>query len=303
MDIGRLREFIAGIDTTNPNNIDMRLIEKSGSGLNSYVPQLNLAMRQELQAFYSEVLNDRFFDKDQAEYNPNIAVEDTLQYSNLETAHINEVINDIDTESNCVYDIGEINLENLNYYRFKFINGNEELYIFRRFTKMKKIRNGIFGIIQDNTFNRLEDRSFFGIDRDIDILVFGGEVLIVNKFALQTIFKLNDYFQERADEALNRLNEENIFENFSEFHDDCLGDKIAARKMTKIINEGLIDGFIQNIERLSFVIQRFDLDFELNGDNKIIYDRTRNTRNQILSCISDAYYRSVMLQRYGEDPS
>lgn len=303
MDIGRLREFIAGIDSADPDNIDMRLIEKAGNGLNSYVPQLTRTMRQELQIFYTEILDNSFFDKDQSEYNPNIVVEGTLQYSDLETAHINEVVGDIDTESNCVYDMGEINLEKLNYYRFKFTNNNRNLYIFRRFTKMKKIRNGLFGVIQDNTFNRVEARNFFGIDRDIDILIFDGEALIVNRFALQTIFRLTDYFTARANQALNRLNQENIFENFTEFQEDCINDKGSARRMTKIINEGLIDDFIQNIQRLPIVIEQCHLDFELNQDNKIKYNRTRETRNQILSCISDAYYRSVMLQRYGEDPS
>ncbi|EJM6036300.1 DUF4868 domain-containing protein, partial [Enterococcus faecalis] len=173
-----------------------------------------------------------------------------------------------------------------------------------RFTKMKKIRNGILGRFQDNTFRKIETDNFFGIDRDIDILLFDNEALIVNRFALQTIFKLNDYFTDRATTALKKLDEEKVLVNFEDFKNDCLNDKLAARRMTKIINtEGRLEGFLQNTRHLPEVIEHFDLEIELNDNNQIIYNGSKEARSQILFCISDAYYQSFILQRLGEDPS
>lgn len=304
MNIGNVREFIASIDPNEIDSVDMRMIEKLGEGVNSFTPQLSAKMKRELKNFYSEILSNNFFDISQAEYNPNIIIEGKLQVSNLDTAHIRDVINDIENEDNCVDDIGEVEIKNLNYYCFKFTQNNNSLYIFRRFTKMKKIRNGILGIIQDNSFKKLEAENFFGIDRDIDIIIFEGQALIINRFALQTIFNLNDYFVDKAKEALRKLKQEKIFENFNDFKTDCISDKMAARRMTKIINTpGRIEGFIRNIGHLPVVIEQFDLEIELNDENKIKYNGTKEARSQILFCISDAYYQSLILQRLGEDPS
>lgn len=67
-------------------------------------------------------------------------------------------------------------------------------------------------------------------------MVFQQEALIINRFALQTIFRLNDYFNQQATEALNFLNQHHVIENFEDFYNDCLNDKLAARRMTKILN-------------------------------------------------------------------
>lgn len=304
MEIGHVREFLDSVDTREYDNVEMRMIEKIGGGIVSYAPQLEADMRQNLKEFYSSILSNNFFETEQREYNPNVVVEGSLQVSNLNNAHINEVMQEIDLEENINDDIGAVNLDCINYYRFKFSHNGENLYIFRRFTKMKKIRNGILGCLQENSFRRIEGNDFFSIDTDIDILIFGGEALIINRFALQTIFKLNDYFIERATEALNRLRAENVLANFDEFNNDCLNDKLAARRMTKIVNtEGRLTGFIENVDQLPVVIEQFDLEIELNDENKIVYNGSKEARSQILFCISDAYYQSFILQRLGEDPS
>lgn len=304
MNIGAIREFLASVDFNDPDSINMRMIQKIGDGVAVFNPDLSKNMRRDLHKFYGGIIGNKFFEKDQSVYNPNIATEGTLQIADLETAHIKEVINDIENEDNSVDDVEEVELEKLNYYCFKFIRDNKSLYIFRRFTKMKKIRNGICGILQDNSFKKIEIDKFFGLDRDIDIIIFENEALIINRFALQTIFKLNDYFTSRAALALNKLDSKNIFENFSEFQTDCINDKMAARRITKIINtEGRIEGFLDNIEQLPVVIEQFDLDIELNDNKQIKYNGTKESRSQILFCISDAYYQSLILQRLGEDPS
>lgn len=305
MEINILRNMLNQVDTANPDSVEMKMIEKIGTeGMIRHQPMLIPRMREELRTFYLGILNNNFFEMEQSEYNPNIVVEGTLQISDLETAHIDEMLVEIDNLEGINHDMGIVELDKINYYCFKFIVEDEEIYIFRRFNKMKKIRNGILGRFQDNSFRRIETEDFFGIDRDVDIIVFREEALIINRFALQTIFHLNDYFNEQAGIALSILNQNNVFQNFNDFNEDCLNDKLAARRMTKILNtEGRLDGFIQNINQLDTVIQQFDLEIEISANNQIIYNGSKESRSQILFCISDAYYQSLILQRLGEDIS
>lgn len=304
MDIERLRRFLAGVDTSLVDDIEMKLVQKIRNDIIVHQPQLTEAMRIDLKNFYIDVLNNPFYNLNQMDYNPNVVVDGTLQVSDLETAHINQVLDDINNEENINDDMEELDIDNINYYCFKMKINDNVAYLFRRSTKMKKIRNGILGFFRDNTFRKIEADKFFGIDKDIDILIFEGEALIINRFALQTIFRLNDYFNQQATIALNILNDYNILENFDDFFNDCINDKLAARRMTKILNtDGRIDGFVQNIHQLNNVINQFDLEIELNNNNQIVYNRTKEARSQILFCISDAYYQSLILQRLGEDIS
>ncbi|WP_228018080.1 Kiwa anti-phage protein KwaB-like domain-containing protein [Enterococcus hirae] len=304
MEINLLRDFLDNINTQRIDSIEMKMIEKIREKIIVYQPQLTNEMKLDLKHLYCDIFSNDFYDMEQTVYNPNIVIEGSLQCSDLNTAHINQIINEINDEDNIEYDTGEINLNKVNYYCFKFTVNNEDAYIFRRFTKMKKVRNGIMGCVQNNTFRKIETENFFGIDRDIDVVVFQQEALIINRFALQTIFRLNDYFNQQATEALNFLNQHHVIENFEDFYNDCLNDKLAARRMTKILNtEGRLQGFIENIGEIRKVIEQFDLEIELNNENKIIYNKSKEARSQILFCISDAYYQSFILRRLGEDIS
>ena len=220
-------------------------------------------------------------------------------------AHVNETIEKIESEENIHGDLNEMNLDDINFYCIRFKQGAESVYIFRRFTKMKKIRKGNVPYIEDNTLRKFDNNLFIGLDRDIDILVYQGQILIINRFALQTIFNLHDYFIQRATEALDQIETGNVISNFVEFREDCLNDRQASKRITKIVNTpGRIEGFLEHANLLPNVIAtEADLEIELNEDGQIIYTRNRQVRSQILFCIADAYYMSLILNRIGEDLS
>ncbi|MDT2490728.1 DUF4868 domain-containing protein [Enterococcus avium] len=301
MNIQDIRNFINDVNEDLNDSICMKIVRKIGDGIEIGTPDLPLRMRHELKRFYIEILNNNFFDLEQRNYDPSIVVEGTLQVADLLTAHIEDILDDLSNPDNINGDINEIEIEKINYYVFEFQRNNERLLLFRRFTKMNKIRNGILGIFDDNSFRSIDTRDFFGLDRDVDIIIFREEALIVNRFALQTIFKLNDYFAERAEEALTSIRQHNIIANFDQFYQDCLTDKLSARRMTKIINTpGRLEGFFEHIENLPLVINHFQLDIGLEN-GQIIYNETKESRNHILGCISDGYYQSLIQERYGEE--
>lgn len=303
MNIQELRQFIGNFNIET-GNISVKLVQKINQEYEVYEPVVRPQLQRDLQDLYTEVLQTRLFELPQEDYNPNIGQDGYLPVAPLYVACVDEIIEKIEEEENIHGDMNEMNLDDINFYCIKFTQNTESAYIFRRFTKMKKIRKGISTFIEDNTLRKFNNDLFIGLDRDIDILVYQGEQLIVNRFALQTIFNLQDYFTGRATEALNHIENGNIISNFEEFREDCLNDRQASKRITKIINTpGRIEGFIENANLLPNVIAEADLEIELNEDGQIIYTRNRQVRSQILFCIADAYYLSLLLNRIGEDIS
>lgn len=302
MDIAGLRQFMRDFNDTG--TVSVKLVQKIDQEYEVYEPIVREPMQRELKDLYSDVLQTRLYELPQEEYNPNVGQDGYLSVAPLNVAYVDEIIEKLETEENIHGDMDEMNVDDINFYCIKFTRNMESIFIFRRFTKMKKIRRGMSTYIIDNTLRKFDNDLFIGLDRDIDILVYEGEMLIVNRFALQTIFNLQDYFINRATEALNHIEDGNIISNFEEFREDCLNDRQASKRITKIINTpGRIDGFIENANLLPNVIAEADLEIELNEEGQIIYTRNRQVRSQILFCIADAYYLSLLLNRVGEDIS
>ncbi|MFJ5768415.1 Kiwa anti-phage protein KwaB-like domain-containing protein [Psychrobacillus sp. NPDC093180] len=303
MNIATLRQFIEDFNLET-GNISVKLVQKIEGEYEVYEPLVREQMQEDLKDLYTEVLRTRLYDLPQEEYNPNVGQDGYLSVAPLYVAHVNDTLEKIESEENIHGDMNEMNLDDINFYCIRFTHNEESVYIFRRFTKMKKIRRGIATFIEDNTLRKFDNDLFIGLDRDIDILVYQEEMLIVNRFALQTIFNLQDYFTNRATEALNHIEDGNVISNFEEFRDDCLNDRQASKRITKIINTpGRIEGFLTNAHLLPNVIAEADLEIELNEAGQIIYTRNRQVRSQILFCIADAYYLSLILNRVGEDIS
>lgn len=302
MNISSLRQFIASVDPSEVGSVSVKLVQKIADGYEAYEPTVYDKLREEIKGLYSEVLETRLFELPQEEYNANVAQEGHLAVADLNVAHVEKTINELETEDNIHGDMGELKLESINFYCVTLRNKEETMYIFRRFSKMKKIRRGFLGILEDNSLRKIENDLFIGFDRDIDILVFQNQMLIINRFALQTIFNLQDYFMERATEALDKVERGNVIENFDEFREDCLNDRQAAQRITKILNTpGRISGFLRTANSLPNVIGKADLDIELNEKGQIVYKSDRAVRSQILFCMADAYYLSLLLGRVGED--
>jgi len=302
LDINNLRQFVGNLDIGQADSVSVKLVQKIGENYEVYQPAVHRRVRADLKDLYTDVFGTRLFELPQEDYNPNVGQDGYLAVANLDVAHVNATIEELNLEANIHGDLGELDLETINFYCIKLTHNNESMYVFRRFTKMKKIRRGLLGLLEDNTLRKVENELFIGLDRDIDILVFQNEMLIINRFSLQTIFNLQDYFTERATSALDQIQIGNVISNFDEFREDCLTDRQASKRITRILNTpGRIEGFLQTAELLPNVIAEANLDIELNENGQIVYTRNREVRSQILFCIADAYYLSLLLGRIGED--
>lgn len=302
MNITELRQFVNNLDYNNPDSISLRLVVKNNGVYQSYNVVLDENLREEIKEMYSEHLDNRLYDLEQEQYNPNIGQDGCLAVCELEVANISDVIEELEDEDNNADDVEDLDLNDVNFYVLKFSENNNDAYIFRRFNKLKKLRKGFVGVLDGNTFHKLDNALVLGLDSEIDTLVYEQEALIVNRFALQTIFNMNDYFIDRATQALDQVESSNVISNFDNFRNDCIGDRQAVKRITKIMNTpNRLEDFVEHANRLPEVIREANLEVTVDGNGSLEYDGTREVRSEILFCMADAYYLSLLLQRIGED--
>lgn len=302
MNLENVKNIIRNVELNNVGSVAIKFVQKTRNGYEFYTPGIAIDIKRTLQDIYLETLDSRALNMEQRDYNPNLIEDGYITSAPIETAHIDVAIEQLRIVENQHGDIEDITIENVNFYCVEFIHNNETVYLFRRFSKMKKMRKGILGVIVGNEFNRMENENFLGIDCEVDIIVYNDEALIINRYALQTIFNLGDYFIERANQAFEIVGNADIIDNFTDFRNHCLNDMKATQRMTKIMNTpNRIAEFIAHRDNLPGVIADANLNIELDEDGKIIYVNDREIRSQIIYCMADAYYLSLLLGRVGED--
>lgn len=302
MNINELRQFMNNLEHDNPDSISLKLVVKNNGIYQSYNVVLDANLREEIKELYSENLENRLYDLEQEQYNPNVGQDGYLAVCDLEVANISTVIEELEDEDNNTDDVEDLDLNYVNFYVLTFSQNDNNVYIFRRFNKLKRLRKGFFGVLDGNTFHKLDNTLILGLDNEIDTLVYEDEALIVNRFSLQTIFNMHDYFIERATQALDQVSNSNVISNFDAFRNDCIGDRQAIKRITKIMNTpNRLEDFLEHADRLPEVIQSANLAVTIDGNGSLEYDGTREVRSEILFCMADAYYLSLLLQRIGED--
>lgn len=301
MDIERLKQELRALDTNSLTSVKVSFIEKRRDGLTCYVPEISSDLRRAFVTFFNEVLNKNLFDFRQESYNELGKEDEVLEVTTLSTGSIEDTIIAIDNQENSNYDLSEMTLDKINYYVFKFTLGDKKFYFFRRFNKQRKLSKGIRGRFTGNSFIQMEE-EVFGVDDDIDIIVYEDAALIINRYALQTIFDLSDYFLGKTDQAMRTLEAYKKINNFPQFELDCKNDRTATKRLTKIVNTpNLINGFFDNIHHLPNVINEMDLIIKLDKTGNVDYNGSREERTQILSCIADKFYITLLQGKIGED--
>lgn len=206
--------------------------------------------------------------------------------------------------------IDTIVINKLNFYCLSVdcvVDGMEEnIKFFRRITRFKKLSSkGIFGRIEKNRFSRI-DTEMLGIDGEVDTIIIGTQVLILNHIALERIFSLSDQYIEKSEEAIEKIKAAKRIENFEQFEEDCKNDRRITRILTKLLNEeDKLEHCFENFQNVKKAIEIFELDITINTDGNretIVYERKTQLMNMV-RLIRDSYYRSIIRERPGVDDS
>ncbi|MBA4699214.1 MAG: DUF4868 domain-containing protein [Ruminococcus sp.] len=201
-------------------------------------------------------------------------------------------------------------INKLNFYCLSVnctIEGREKnIKFFRRITRFKKLSSkGMFGQIKNNRFSRIE-AEMLGIDGDVDTIIVGEEVIILNHVALERIFSMSDQYIEKSEEAIQKIGAAQRIENFAQFEEDCKNDRRITRILTKLLNEeDKLEHCFENFENVKKAIDIFELDIRighLNEKETVVYERKDQLMNMV-RLVRDSYYRSIIGERPGVDDS
>ncbi|WP_197482139.1 Kiwa anti-phage protein KwaB-like domain-containing protein [Oceanobacillus sp. Castelsardo] len=304
-----VNEVIDLIEERDPENSSVRLYftDKKQSGrCVSYSPSIDADLQDKMIGMVLDTLYD-YTETPQMPFSPIGSKEGYIEtYSTREVASYREVYKSLEEEVVQRRSPKGPEVSRLNFYclRIDVDDENGEILIFRRLNKFSTLtRKGFIGKFTTGDFNELDD-DLVGIDKNIDLVVYNNEILIINHIGLERVFSISTQYQEKAMETLELVEESNRIENFEAFKEDCLNDKRVTRILTKILmEEGRVEKVFQNFERVIHAIEIFELSIDVIEENsKLVYEN----KSQLLDftrVIRDSFYRSIIGEREGVDDS
>lgn len=284
--------------------------KKNNNSYASYSPLVDLAISKQLITLVSDYL-EKQKDLPTSIFSPIGSYDETIEYCEAEEIqNFQEVIGSLQEDKVERENIPKKEINKLNFYCLSvdcIINGQEEnIKFFRRITRFRKLSSkGMFGWIQDNRFSKM-DTDILGVDGNIDVIVVGNDIMILNHIALERIFSMNDQYIEKSEEAIARIEQTERIENFEQFREDCQGDKRIVRILTKLLNEeDMLDHCFENFENVKKAINIFELDIKTSrqGDKETVVYENKNQLMDMVRLIRDSYYKSIIRERPGVDDS
>lgn len=84
-----------------------------------------------------------------------------------------------------------------------------------------------------------------------------------------------------------------------QFSEDCTSDVRIMKRFTNIMTQGRLPLFFQNFDKVPGIVQEPGLDIEYDEDEgKLVY-REKSQLFHIINLMSDAYFKSLLLDRTG----
>ena len=296
MDFGQIRRILNNRQT----RANLYFTRKTREGYFSYSPEVEPEILQQLINHASEYL-DIFAELDQIEFSPIGYRDGTIEICGCDyVGNFDEVYNSFD-EGN-IENIDE-QVENLAFYCISIEDEEGSIQLFRRVTKFKRLYSkGLLAAFQGGRLNKIDGRML-GLDGNIDLVVFNGEIAILSHIALERIFKLQEQYSAKATEAINCIRETNKILNFDDFENDCLNDQKIQKVLAKMLRESdNLQVCFDNFDNIIETINIFELDIEVQyaPTEGIVYEDKRQLMD-ILRLARDSYYRSLIREQTGID--
>jgi hypothetical protein len=304
MDVNNLLNELNGLDD---RDLDVRLYfttKKTNGSYTSYSPAVGNGLHKELKDLMIEAL-EPVEEVEQREFNPIGTIEGYVEtYRTHDVNSFNDILRSMDEEVVVRRDITKAEISKLTFYCLRIgLGENGDVLFFRRVTKFNNLekKGGFVGVFSSGDFEKLDD-ALLGIDPNVDIVVYGNEILILNHISLERIFSINDQYQEKAGQTLDLVQHASRINNFDQFREDCLNDRRITRALTKILNEqDRVHQVFENFDNVIQVIDIFELNIELEEENtKILYE-DKSQLMDITRLIRDSFYRSIINNRQGVD--
>lgn len=296
MDFTRVLELLGNDRATKT----LYFTRKTKDGYITYSPEADQDILTELMSHINNYLKSYEL-YEQIDYNPTGYRDGTIEVCEVNyVGNFDEIINSFDDGN--VENIEE-EVDNFSFYCIDFNDEENNIKLFRRVTKFKRLYSkGIIAAFQGNRLNKIQDKML-GLDGSIDLIVFNDEIAIINHISLERIFKLEEQFLVKANEAIDCIRRANKMVNFDEFEEDCLNDLKIRKILAKMLKEGNdLSTCFDNFENIIDTINLFELEIEVQNspEQAIIYEDKRQLMD-VLRLVRDSYYRSTVRELPGID--
>ncbi len=233
-------------------------------------------------------------------YNPTGFREGTLENCNIDyVGNYEEIIKSFDPNN---VEIQPEKIEKFSFYCVNVGYGINNVKIFRRLTKFKKLSTrGFLGVFSGNQLNKI-DTQILGIDGDVDLIIYKDEILILNHISLERIFKIEEQYEKKSRETIDFLRNTGKIENFDAFEEDCMNNLTTRKILTKMQNEDNdLSKCFDNFENIVTTINMFELAIDVDMNKKSIIYENKEQIKDILHLARDSYYRSIIQEKPGID--
>lgn len=292
----------------NVDGIELYFITKDKSkegeySYNSYSPSISKFIQKEMKKITVNRIKEVMKNIEEKEftigyYNPSGQIDGIIEECNQSFVENIEDLTSSFIQENQLEKMIEIN--QIHTYCFEFKYKDEKVIAFRRFTKLRRLREGILGILNGGTFENIAG-DILGVDNDIDLILYNEKILILNHISLERIFDLEKQFKNEARVTVDIIEKQNLILNFEDFEKDVLGNIPAIKRLAKIKSNETLPLFFNNFDKVVEVSKAFGLGIVFNEEkSKIIYeDKTQLTEITLL--MNDAYYKTLIGSRPGTD--
>ncbi|WP_066895642.1 Kiwa anti-phage protein KwaB-like domain-containing protein [Clostridium nigeriense] len=186
-------------------------------------------------------------------------------------------------------------LREINAYILEVKMGDENLKIFRRYSKSKSLSKGMFLKVFSEQFTKLKE-NIFQIDNIVDFIVINDELIIIfNRYAFEVITNYKDNYFLNLDTALEEISRSNLINNIEQFEEDCKESTKIAKQFTKAMQDNSINLILENIQEVSDAIREAELPIEFIN-NKFQYE-SKEQLSILVALLSDKYAKTLIGKR------
>lgn len=298
MAIAELVTLIRNVENDRPRNVtEIYFVRKQGQAYRSYKPQMDAGVQQDILDMIIPVLKGQLENLHLVNYSPvGVADGEMEEVDSENVPQVNEFLRSL-TEDEVLLEEENLDLKNIAFYCLQIIYNGGELYLFRQFSKLKKLRKGYLARLFHNQLVAME-KEFIGIDETVDIALFNGKLYILNHISLERVFNYRDEYLKATHEAMGEILSKGVLANIEQFSDDCSRDVRAMKRITDIMSKGRLPLFFENFDKVPAIVNNLGIDIQFDDDGKLIY-RDKGQLFPIIYLMSDAYFKSLLAERTG----
>lgn len=291
-------ELLRAVQEESPDNV-LRIFfcEKRGADkYRTYMPQVSNDLQKKIIALVLQPLL-KSLELPVVQYNPVGVLDEENELIVPDQVSCVEAFKESLQEDNIITEMAQIKVKNINFYCIEISFRGKNLFLFRQFTKMSRLRKGILSQLVDDELKELNS-DFLGIDELTDMVLADDVLLILNHISLERVFNYRDKFQEMTNQAIGRIVIEGKMANVEQFSEDCLNDVRIMKRFTNLMSKDRLPLFFDNYERVPEIVETLELDIEFDEEGKMIY-RDKSQLFHIIHLMSDSYFKSLLAARIG----